>query len=163
MTGRVIKYADNVSTDAIIAGKYTKTLDFQELAAHAMEDLDPHFHEKLTQRNIIAAGHYFGCGSSREQAPIALRTAGVACILAKDFSRIFFRNAINVGLCIAECDTDLIDDGDEITYVPGDGKVVNHTKSMEIPVLGLPQIMVDILEAGGLQPYLKSRNGSMEE
>lgn len=161
MTGKVIKYGDNVSTDAIIAGKYTKTLNFQDLADHAMEDLDPDFREKVRHRKVIVAGTYFGCGSSREQAPTALRVCGVECILAKEFARIFFRNAINVGMCVAQCDTTLIDDGDEITFSPGDKAVINHTKNISIPVARMPQIMVDILADGGVVNYLKNHNGQM--
>lgn len=163
MTGKVIKYGDNVSTDAIIAGKYTKTLNFQDLADHAMEDLDPDFHKKVATRKIIAAGSYFGCGSSREQAPTALRCAGVECILAKEFARIFYRNAINVGMCVAECDTSLIDDGDEITFSPGDAFVRNRTKGISIPVAAMPQIMVDILADGGVVNYLEHHNGQIGE
>lgn len=163
MTGKVIKYGDNISTDAIIAGKYTKTLNFQDLADHAMEDLDPDFGEKVKTRKIIVAGTYFGCGSSREQAPTALRVSGVECILAKEFARIFFRNAINVGMCVAECDTSLIDDGDEITFAPGDTAVVNHTKNITIPVAQMPQIMVDILADGGVENYLNNHGGQIGE
>lgn len=163
MTGKIIKYGDNISTDAIIAGKYTKTLNFQDLADHAMEDLDPDFKSKVAERKIIAAGSYFGCGSSREQAPTALRVSGVQCILAKEFARIFFRNAINVGLCVAECDTSLIDDGDEITFAPGDPFVVNHSKGITIPVAAMPRIMVEILADGGVVNYLNNHNGQLGE
>ncbi len=161
MTGKAIKYGDNISTDAIIAGKYTKTLNFQDLADHAMEDLDPDFQEKVKNRSFLVAGTYFGCGSSREQAPTALQVSGIQCILAKEFSRIFFRNAINVGMCVAECDTDLIDDGDSLSFSPGDRFVINHTKDLRIPVAGMPQIMVDILAAGGVTEYLLKNNGSI--
>ena len=162
MTGKVIKYGDNISTDAIIAGKYTKTLNFQDLSDHAMEDLDPDFKTKLRDRKVIVAGTYFGCGSSREQAPTALRVAGVQCVLAKEFARIFFRNAINVGMCVAECDTSLIDDGDEISFTPGDACVVDHTKGIEIPVAAMPSMMVEILESGGVVNYLNQHNGQLE-
>lgn len=155
MRSRAIKYGDKISTDLIIAGKYTKTLNFQDLSDHAMEDLDAKFHEKLKDRNIIAAGTYFGCGSSREQAPVALKVAGVTCILAKDFSRIFYRNAINLGLCVAECDTDLIDDNDEIEYNVGEDSIHNLTKGIQIPVAAMPDIMKKILACGGVIEYMK--------
>jgi len=158
MKSKVIKYGDNISTDLIIAGKYTKTLNKQDLAIHAMEDLDSAFHEKSAERKIIAAGVYFGCGSSREQAPVALKMSGIECILAKDFSRIFYRNAINLGLCVAECNTDLIDDGDEIEYTVGESLVHNITQNVEIPVGSMPDVMKNILAAGGIIPYMKNQS-----
>jgi len=157
MRGKVIKYGNDISTDLIIAGKYTKTLNRNDLVIHAMEDLDEHFHEKLKTRKIIVAGSYFGCGSSREQAPVALKESGVICILAKSFSRIFYRNAINLGLPLAECDTDLIDDDDEIEYYPQEGVVINHTNNKRISVAKMPQIMIDILNSGGVIEYIKSQ------
>jgi len=157
MKGQVIKYGDNISTDLIIAGKYTKTLNRQDLVDHACEDLDANFHEKLKTRNIMVAGFYFGCGSSREQAPVALKESGVKCILAKTFSRIFFRNAINLGLLVAECNTDLIDDFDEIDYDPEKGVVKNLTKKIDIPVAAMPKIMMDILNAGGVIEYINNQ------
>lgn len=158
MRGQVIKYGDDISTDLIIAGKYTKTLNRQDLVDHACEDLDSQFHEKLKTRNIMVAGTYFGCGSSREQAPVALKESGVKCILAKTFSRIFFRNAINLGLLVAECNTDLIDDFDEIEYEPEKGIVKNITKNIDIPVAAMPEIMMDILNAGGVIEYINNQN-----
>ena len=157
MRGKAIKYGDNISTDLIIAGKYTKTLNIQDLADHVMEDLDASFQARVKESGILVAGSYFGCGSSREQAPTALIAAGVTCILAKDFARIFFRNAINLGLCVAECDTSQIDDGDDVEFSPGGAYVVNHSKGIRLPVTKMPQIMVDILAAGGVVPYMNSR------
>lgn len=157
MKSRVIKYGDKISTDSIIAGKYTKTLNIQDLGAHAMEDLDPGFHEKAAGRCVIAAGICFGCGSSREQAPVALKVSGIKCVLAKDFSRIFYRNAINLGLCVAECNTDLIDENDEIEYSVGDSLVHNCSKGVDIPVAPMPDIMKAILAAGGVVPYIKNQ------
>ena len=159
MISKAIKYGDNISTDLIIAGKYTKTLNVQDLADHVMEDLDPDFKTKVRERSILVAGSYFGCGSSREQAPTALIAAGVTCILAKDFARIFFRNAINLGLCVAECDTSQIDDGDEIEFSPGSEYVVNYSKNSRLPVAKMPQIMVDILSAGGVISYMNGKEG----
>ena len=158
MRSCVIKYGDKISTDSIIAGKYTKTLNVQDLADHAMEDLDSDFHAKVSQgRKIIVAGTYFGCGSSREQAPVALKVSGIQCVLAKDFSRIFFRNAINLGLCVAECATDLIEDGDEIEFSSGDSFVYNVSRDVRIPVTPMPEIMTEILAAGGVIAYLKNQ------
>ena len=101
---KALVYGDNINTDVIIAGKYTKTLDFNDLAKHCMEDLDPAFSERLKPGDIVVGGENFGCGSSREQAPIALKYAGVGAVLAKSFARIFYRNAINVGLLVLVCD-----------------------------------------------------------
>ena len=102
---KALVYGDHINTDLVIAGKYTKTLDFQELAAHCMEDLDPLFSQRVRQGDVLVAGSNFGCGSSREQAPLALKYAGISAILAKSFARIFYRNAINVGLPALICDT----------------------------------------------------------
>lgn len=153
--GRVVKYGDNIDTDVIIPGKYTKTLNMQELASHAMEDLDPDFQEKIKAGGFLVAGKDFGCGSSREQAPLALKHAGVHCIVAKTFSRLFYRNAINIGLPLIECDTDRIDNGDLLRYVVGADTFLNLTKIEEFEIKLLPQIMVDILVEGGLVNYLK--------
>ncbi len=157
MRGRVIKYGDDISTDLIIAGKYTKTLNRNDLVVHAMEDLDESFHEKLKTRKILVAGTYFGCGSSREQAPVALKEAGVSCIVAKSFSRIFYRNAINLGLPLAECDTDLIEDNDDLEYLPQEGVVIDYTKNIKLSVAKMPQIMIDILNSGGVIEYIKAQ------
>lgn len=158
MRSKVIKYGDKISTDSIIAGKYTKTLNVRDLAEHAMEDLDPEFHDKVKAGcRIVAAGEYFGCGSSREQAPVALKESGIECVLAKDFSRIFFRNAINLGLCVAECNTDLIEDSDEIEYTAGDSSIYNITRNVHIPVTPMPSIMKEILSAGGMVAYLNKQ------
>lgn len=152
---RVIKYGDNIDTDVIIPGKYTKTINMQELADHAMEDLDPLFHEKIKHSNIIAAGSNFGCGSSREQAPLAIMLAGVKCIIAKSFARIFYRNAINIGLALFEADTDKIGDNDEVICEIGSNFIVNNTTGEQIKTTPIPFIMANILQEGGLVPYLK--------
>ena len=114
MTGQVIRYGDNVDTDVIIPARYLNTTDHQELAAHCMEDLDPSFVSRVKPGDIIVAGENFGCGSSREHAPVAIKASGIACVVAKSFARIFYRNAINIGLSIVECDADA-DDGDQLT------------------------------------------------
>ena len=151
MRSACIKYGNDISTDLIIAGKYTKTLVLSDLAMHAMEDLDTEFHPKVDAgRRIIVAGTYFGCGSSREQAPVALKESGVSLIVAKSFSRIFYRNAVNIGLPIVECDTDRIDDGDVLEYELGGGAIYNATKEVAIQIMPLPKIMIEILSDGGI-------------
>lgn len=155
-----IKYGDDISTDLIIAGKYTKTLVIADLALHAMEDQDPRFHEKVDAgRRILVAGKYFGCGSSREQAPVALKASGIACVVAKSFSRIFYRNAVNIGLPIVECDTADIEDGDELEYDLGDSQIQNVTKGQTLAIVPLPEIMVEILNDGGIQGYFAKKGG----
>lgn len=160
MQSRCVKYGNDISTDLIIPGKYTKTLVIQELADHAMEDLDPDFQTKVNGgQSIVVAGTYFGCGSSREQAPVALKAAGVELIAAKTFSRIFFRNAVNVGLPIVECDTDRIHDGDELSYTVGSDVLKNLTTGESLPVIPLPPIMVEIMACGGITGYFKEKQG----
>lgn len=155
-----IKYGDDISTDLIIAGKYTKTLVIADLALHAMEDQDPKFHEKVDAgRKILVAGKYFGCGSSREQAPVALKASGIACVVAKSFSRIFYRNAVNIGLPIVECDTTDIEDGDELEYNLGDSQILNVTKGQTLAIAPLPEIMVEILNDGGIQGHFAKKGG----
>lgn len=155
MASKALKYGDDISTDLIIAGKHTKTLNVQDLADHAMEDLDPDFQARVAGGATVVAGKYFGCGSSREQAPVALMAAGVSAVIAKSFARIFYRNAINIGLPLMECDTDGIDDGDTLEYSIGEPFIFNVTKNVRIPVSPLPEIMVRLLEAGGVVPFLK--------
>ena len=157
--GRAIRYGNDISTDLIIAGKYTKTTNLNELAMHAMEDLDPCFQQKVQAGGILVAGEYFGCGSSREQAPVALREAQVRCVIAKSFARIFYRNAVNVGLPIIECDTDRISDNDELEYTFGDDMLKNMTTGEDITVRPLPEMMLRIFCAGGLTQYIKENRG----
>ena len=149
-------YGDNINTDLVIAGKYTKTMDFQELASHCLEDLDPTFRTRMEPGDILVVGKNFGCGSSREQAPLTIKYAGVGAILAKSFARIFYRNAINVGLPALVCDTTGIRNGDTIEIDMGKGVVtVNGTK--KILCQPFSPIMQSILSAGGLVPFLKER------
>ncbi|MDI3533650.1 MAG: 3-isopropylmalate/(R)-2-methylmalate dehydratase small subunit [Thermosediminibacterales bacterium] len=155
LKGKALKYGDNIDTDVIIPGKYTKTLNMKELADHVMEDLDPDFKNKLQNGDFLVAGHNFGCGSSREQAPLALKHAGVSCIIAESFARIFYRNAINIGLPLIECKIDEIKNGDILEYVVGSSKLHNLTTQKIIEVKPLPQIMTSILKEGGLVNYLK--------
>ncbi|NLD50401.1 MAG: 3-isopropylmalate dehydratase small subunit [Clostridiaceae bacterium] len=147
-------YGDDINTDLIIAGKYTKTLDFKELADHCMEDLDPDFRLKVNQGDILVAGQNFGCGSSREQAPLALKYAGISAVLASSFARLFYRNAINVGLPVIICDTSSIKDGDKIEIDEDNGLVtINNDKFINCQKF--PPIMQSILSYGGLVSFLK--------
>ena len=161
MRANCIKYGDDISTDLIIAGKYTKTLDLSDLALHCMEDLDKDFHRRVDSENckIIVAGKYFGCGSSREQAPVAIRESGIQLVVAKSFARIFYRNAVNIGVPIVECDTDHIDDGDELEYELGAASLKNRTKGEEYPVAPMPEIMVEIMLDGGIAKHFRKKGG----
>mgnify|MGYP001099709632 FL=1 len=149
-------YGDNINTDLVIAGKYTKTLNFQELAEHCMEDLDPLFSQRVKPGDVLVAGRNFGCGSSREQAPLALKYSGISAVLAQSFARIFYRNAINVGVPALICDTTSIRDGDEIEVDMAHG-IVTINKTRKIKCQALSPIMRSILSAGGLVPFLKEK------
>ena len=149
-------YGDNIDTDRIIAGKYTKTLNTADLAAHVLEDLDPSFKDRVEAGDILVAGENFGCGSSREQAPIALKMAGIQVVIARSFARIFFRNAINIGLPVLEIAAHQITEGDTLTVNLLTGTVENQTKNTVYTSAAMPKVMVDILEAGGLVAYLKT-------
>jgi len=151
----VFVYGDNIDTDRIIPGKYTKTLDLSTLADHVLEDLDPEFSGRVKQGDIVVAGENFGCGSSREQAPLALKQAGVGVVIAKDFARIFFRNAINIGLPILEIGNHNIQPGSEVSFDLETGTVIDHTDNKTYQATKLPKIMIDILNEGGLVGYLK--------
>ncbi|MEW6726207.1 MAG: 3-isopropylmalate dehydratase small subunit [Bacillota bacterium] len=154
LTGKAHKFGDDVNTDYIISGKYKfKTLDMRELATHVMEDLDPDFYSKITPGDFIVAGRNFGCGSSREQAPLAIKYANISAVIAKSFARIFYRNAINTGLPVIECDTDLIDPGDELVVDMAAGYIKNVTKDTVIQIRPLPRVMLKILEDGGLAAH----------
>ena len=149
MTGQVIRYGDNVDTDVIIPARYLNTTDHQELAAHCMEDLDPSFVSRVKPGDIIVAGENFGCGSSREHAPVAIKASGIACVVAKSFARIFYRNAINIGLSIVECDADA-DDGDRLTVDFEQGRIENLTKGTGWEFSAFPPFLQTLLESGGL-------------
>ncbi len=155
ITKRAIVYGDDINTDLIIAGKYTKTLNISDLVDHCMEDLDPDFHEKCKDGAIVVAGKYFGCGSSREQAPTALKESGVKCVVAKSFSRIFYRSAINLGLPLIECDTSQIHDGDILEYEFGGQELINKTTGQVIEIQPLPELMLNILKNGGMVEVVK--------
>ncbi len=155
VSGRAHVYGDNIDTDRIIPGKYTKTLDVQSLAAHVLEDLDPGFRKKMQRGDLLVAGDNFGCGSSREQAPVALQTAGISVVIARYFARIFFRNAINIGLPVLEIPDHTIADGDLLEVDLAEGKVYNRTQNLHYTAKALPSVMLDILQEGGLVNYLR--------
>ena len=148
-------YGDNIDTDRIIAGKYTKTLDMNTLAEHVLEDLDPAFKLQVKPGDYLVAGENFGCGSSREQAPIALKLSGISVVIASSFARIFFRNSINIGLTVLEIKNHDIETGDEIKINLNKGEVINLTKNKSYFSVPMPKVMIDILKEGGLANYLK--------
>ena len=152
--GRAIRYGDNVDTDVIIPARYLNTSDPTELAAHCMEDIDPDFLKKIKPGDIIAAGSNFGCGSSREHAPIAIKNAGIACVVARSFARIFYRNAVNTGLPIVETGAE-IDTGDELEIDLAAGTLKNLTKGTEASFPPFPDFLQNIIDAGGLLEAMK--------
>lgn len=156
--GRVFKYGDNVDTDVIIPARYLNTSDSKELALHCMEDIDADFIKKVKQGDIIVANKNFGCGSSREHAPIAIKESGVSCVIASTFARIFYRNAINIGLPIIECDEAVksIDAGDELEVEFSTGVIKNITKNETYKGEGFPEFMQKIINSNGLIGYIKS-------
>lgn len=156
ITGRVIKYGDNINTDIIIPSKYLTSLDPEEWAKHAMEGIDPDFPRKAKEGVIIVAGRNFGCGSSREQAPQALKYAGVKCIIAESFARIFYRNAINIGLPVLESPgiTAKVNEGDALTVYLDEGKIVNESSGEVIFANKLPDFILEIIRDGGLIEHL---------
>jgi len=147
-------YGDHIDTDRIIPGKYTKTLDLSTLADHVLEDLDPNFNKIVRQGDILVAGINFGCGSSREQAPLALKQAGVSVVIARDFARIFFRNAINIGLPVLEIADHKIQKGAQLNIDLKTGVVEDLSANVIYTATKLPAIMISILEEGGLVNYL---------
>ena len=156
LKGKVHKFGNDVNTDYIIAGRYKfKTLDMRELAKHVMEDLVPDFYKKVKKRDFIVAGRNFGCGSSREQAPLAIKYAGISAIIAKSFARIFYRNAINVGLPVMECNTDRIKKGDELEVDLEEGIIYNKSRKTKIKIKPLSKFMIKILKDGGLAAHFK--------
>ena len=158
--GKAHRFGDDVNTDYIISGRHKfKTLDMDELACHVMEDLDPHFCERLQKGDFIVAGRNFGCGSSREQAPLAVKHAGVAGVIAGSFARIYFRNSINSGLPALVCDTSEIEDGDVLEVDLEKGLIRNVSKGTETASSPLPPVMLEILSEGGLVEYMKKHGG----
>lgn len=152
--GKVIKYGDNIDTDVIIPARYLNTSNHKELAMHCMEDIDKTFVGRVQKGDIMVAGKNFGCGSSREHAPIAIKESGIACVVAKSFARIFYRNAINTGLPIVEYDG-VIDEGDIIAVDFNSGKLFNITKNTEGVFPPFPPFLQNIISAGGLLNSLK--------
>ncbi|HEC88007.1 MAG TPA: 3-isopropylmalate dehydratase small subunit [Thermoplasmata archaeon] len=155
---KVIKYGDDINTDVIFPGRYLEIIDPDEMAEHAMEDIDNHFLEKVKESKIIVAGKNFGCGSSREQAVTSLKYAGISVIIAKSFARIFFRNAINQGLLVIECkNADKIEEGNEIEIDTEKGEIKILDKEEILKVKPLPDFLTKIIDAGGLIEFIKMR------
>jgi len=159
VTGPAIKFGKNIDTDVILPGKYLVLVDPYDLAKHALEGLDPDFPDKAKKGVIIIGGKNFGCGSSREQAPLALKYSGVKCIIAESFARIFFRNAINIGLPIIECKgiSTAVEDSDELTVDFEAGTVQNLSKGKSFQVAKLPPFILEILSDGGLIENLRRK------
>ena len=156
LRGKALKFGDDISTDLIQPGRYNyHRSNLPELAKHVLEDADPTFASKVKKGDFIVAGKNFGLGSSREHAPAILKLAGVSAILAKSVARIFFRNAINVGLPVLICDTDKINDGHELEIDLASGTIVNLTNGAKLTSGAIPDVMLQILSEGGLVPYIK--------
>ncbi len=155
--GFVHQYPDNVDTDVIIPARYLNTQDANELAAHCMEDIDPDFVKKVRPGDIMVGGWNFGCGSSREHAPLVIKTSGVACVIAKSFARIFYRNAINIGLPILECEaaSDNIRPGDEVAVDFDTGLITNLTRGESYQAQPFPPFIQNIIRAGGLMASIR--------
>ena len=159
--GKAIKYGDNVDTDVIIPARYLNTSDKKELAMHCMEDIDKDFKQKVETGDIMVAGYNFGCGSSREHAPIAIKESGISLVIARSFARIFYRNSINIGLAIVECDeaVDGIAEGDKIEADLDDGVIYNRTTGKSFQTQPFPAFIQQIIANGGLVESIK--NGSV--
>jgi len=155
--GTAWRYGDNINTDEIIPARYLNTTDPLELAQHCLEDLDPGFASRVRPGDILAAGTNFGCGSSREHAPLSIKAAGVGCVVAASFARIFFRNAINIGLPIIESEqaSTRICTGDMIEVHVETGKIINRTRGEEYAIIPYPPFMKELIEQGGLMNYIK--------
>ena len=156
---KIYKYKDNVDTDVIIPARYLNSFDAKELASHAMVDLDPTFASTVEKGDIIVAGQNFGCGSSREHAPLCLKTAGVKCVIAKSFARIFYRNSINIGFPIMECEeaADKIEPGDEVEVDFSTGIITNKTKNETYQSQPFPEFLQKMIDADGLVNYVNSK------
>lgn len=156
-SGFVHKYGDNVDTDVIIPARYLNSPDAKELAQHCMEDIDPDFVKNVKQGDIIVANENFGCGSSREHAPISIKASGVSCVIATTFARIFYRNAINVGLPILECKeaSQKIENGDKVEIDFDTGKITNATKGETYQAEPFPEFIQNIINKGGLLNSIK--------
>ena len=156
LRGKAFKFGDDISTDHIIPGRYAHLRsNLPELAKHVLEDADPSFTSRVKPGDFVVSGNNFGLGSSREHAPLVIKMAGVSAILAKSVARIFFRNAINLGLPILICDTDRISDGDDLEVDLATGTVKDKTNDSQLVFNRLPKVMISILAEGGLIPYVK--------
>ena len=157
-SGKVFKYGDNIDTDVIIPARYLNTPNMKELASHCMEDIDKEFAQKVEEGDIIVANKNFGCGSSREHAPIAIKESGISCVIASTFARIFYRNSTNVGVPLLEAPgiTDLVEEGEEIEVDMEKGTITSQNGE-SITFKKLPPFMLEILEKGGLIEYLKQK------
>lgn len=155
--GKAFKYPDNVDTDVIIPARYLNTSDAQELSKHCMEDIDKEFVNKVSSGDVIVAGWNFGCGSSREHAPLVIKTCGTGCVIAKSFARIFYRNAINIGLPILECEkaAEEISAGDEVSVDFDTGIITNKTTGKTYQAQPFPEFIQNIIKAGGLLASIK--------
>ena len=164
VTGKVFKYGDNVDTDVIIPARYLNAPSPEELAKHCMEDIDPAFASTVQPGDIIVGGANFGCGSSREHAPIAIRACGVACVIAASFARIFYRNSINIGFPILECPeaAAAVQNGDTISVDFATGVIHDDTTGEEFKAVAFPAFINRIIEHNGLLPYLKARQDAEE-
>ena len=160
LKGKAWKFGDDISTDNIAPGRlFHLRSNLPEMAKHVLEDADPSFASSMQKGDFVVAGKNFGLGSSREHAPTIIKLAGVNAVLAKSFARIFFRNAINIGLLLVECDTDKINAGDELAVDVKAGVVHNLTQKTDIPVTPLPEVMIKILNEGGLMAHIKKHGG----
>lgn len=157
--GKVFKFGDNVDTDVIIPARYLNSSDPKELAQHCMEDIDADFVKKVSPGDLIVATKNFGCGSSREHAPLAIKAAGVSCVIAETFARIFYRNAINIGLPIIECPEAAKDiaDGDEVEVDFDSGRITNKTRGTTYQGQAFPPFMQKIIDCGGLVNYINQK------
>ena len=160
--GKAFKFGDNISTDHIAPGRlFHLRNDLKEFSKHVLEDADPNFASNVQKGDFVVAGHNFGLGSSREHAPQIIKMAGIGAVIAKSFARIFYRNAINIGLLAVECDTDLIDKGDELELDIKEGVLKDITKNIEIKTTPLPDVMIRLLNDGGLVEHL-NKNGDFK-
>ena len=157
LRGRVHRFGDDINTDYIIAEQHkSRSTDIREIARHTFEDIDPNFVHRVQPGDVLVGGRNFGCGSAREAAPHVIKIVGISCVVAQSFARFFFRNAINIGLPVAECDTSAIQDGDEVEADLERGVVRDVTRGLEIPTATLPSVMAAILQTGGIAGYLKT-------
>ena len=157
--GRVHRFGDNIDTDVIIPARYLNTQDYNELATHCMCEIDPDFVNKIQKGDIIVAGNNFGCGSSREHAPVVIKYAGISCVIARTFARIFYRNSINVGLSILECEEacDKIEAGDEVSIDFDSGIITNLTKNETYQAQPFPPFIKEIIDNNGLRASIRAK------